>query len=266
MQTLLQQLNCRKSKRSSSELVLLCSSFYSQSRVVQTHLLASFRDHNDNFKTWFLSMVHCMKRSTQTKKKRRFSVRVWETSSQRTGCLDYRGAVEPKSEERHESQIRDENNGAAVGETMRAMEQQCCDKFGDDNEGERRVTKLSKSVTIWSLVCLCLQLLLGFGRQKHERVERRIQLQGGEIKILKKGDRGGSLFVDCKNPGSFGGICPRSSTMVSPPRSLQVTREVTKRTASSSAVAAALLGCDCSLGRALRTTPGPLLPFNSTRH
>lgn len=82
--------------------------------------------------------------------------------------------------ERHESQIRDENNGAAVGETMRAMEQQCCDKVGDDNEGERRVTKLSKSVTIWSLVCLCLQLLLGFGRQKHERVEKRIQLQGGK--------------------------------------------------------------------------------------
>lgn len=53
-------------------------------------------------------------------------------------------------------------------------------KSGDDNEGERHVTKLSKSVTIGSLVCLCLQLLLVFGRRKHERVAKRIQLQGGK--------------------------------------------------------------------------------------
>lgn len=109
--------------------------------------------------------------------------------------------------ERHESQIRDENNGAGgVGQTMRAaqqqQQQQCCDKVGDDNEGERSVTKLSESVTIWSPCFVCASNYLhararlwGDGNMKGRRKE---DSAAGGGKIKKTSTARESLLVDCK--------------------------------------------------------------------
>lgn len=84
-----------------------------------------------------------------------------------------------------------------------------------------------------------------------------------------------SLLVDCKNPASFF-FFQREFVhtfffffTILPSSLLQVSGEVTERTASPSAtaaVAAALLGCDRSLRQTLRRTPGLLLLFNLSGH
>lgn len=230
--------------------MLLWSSFYSQSSL--------------SLKRWSVTTLHCMKRSNQSGKQEFFSASVWYLEPE-DRVLEFTEDLQRRS---REAPITDKawkqwRRGAA--ETMRAARQQCCDKVRDDNEGERSVTKLSESVTIWSLVCLCLKVLhwvLGDGNMKGWRKED--SAAGGEKKKKMK-TASESLFLNCRKSSKFSfreNLSTHFFFTIIPSLALQVSGEVSERTAASWASEAALLGCD----RALRTTPGLLLPFNSSRH